>query len=102
MIVANTSNGQVLQHIRMTDALDPQTLEQGDFALLDARGLLCPEPVMLLHNKIRALNSGDIIKLLASDPSTERDITRFCDFLNHPLLHWQLSDGEYVYWIKKK
>ena len=86
----------------MTESVDPQLLEQGDFALLDAKGLLCPEPVMLLHNKIRAINSGDIIKLLATDPSTERDITRFCDFLNHPLLHWQLSDGEYVFWIKKK
>jgi len=86
----------------MTEQFDPKNLSDNDYVELDAKGLLCPEPVMLLHNRIRKMASGDIVKLCATDPSTERDITRFCDFLNHPLLHWQQQSDEYVFWIKKK
>ena len=86
----------------MSENFDPQSLSDTDYRVLDAKDLLCPEPVMMLHNAIREMNSGDIIKVCATDPSTERDILRFCDFLKHPLLHWQQDAGEYTYWIKKK
>ena len=46
---------------------------------LDARGLYCPEPVMMLHNAVRDIASGALLEVLASDPSTQRDIPRFCD-----------------------
>lgn len=52
---------------------------------LDASGLFCPEPVMLLHNKVRDACVGDRITLLATDPSTERDVPKFCRFLGHRL-----------------
>ena len=53
---------------------------------LDARGLLCPEPVMLLHKKMRELNPGDKVTVVATDPTTQRDFARFCEFLPHSLL----------------
>lgn len=53
---------------------------------LDTRGLFCPEPVMLLHNRIADIQEGQILKVMATDPSTTRDIPRFCQFLNHELL----------------
>ena len=42
---------------------------------LDASGLYCPEPVMLLHNKIRDMAEGELLELLATDPSTVIDLT---------------------------
>ena len=54
--------------------------------ILDATGLFCPEPVMLLHNKIRDISEGDVLQVLATDPSTQRDIPKFCTFLGHELL----------------
>lgn len=69
---------------------------------LDARGLLCPEPVMLLHNKVKEMKSGEVLKVSATDPSTERDIPKFCLFLEHPLLKKELINGVYLYWIQKK
>jgi tRNA 2-thiouridine synthesizing protein A len=54
--------------------------------ILDTTGLFCPEPVMLLHNKIRAMASGECVRVLATDPSTQRDIPKFCNFLGHELL----------------
>lgn len=68
---------------------------------LDTRGLFCPEPVMLLHKRIREIAAGDVVTVLASDPSTLRDIPRFCEFLGHALLSEEQGDGEFQYRIRK-
>lgn len=47
---------------------------------LDASGLNCPEPVMMLHQHIRDLAPGGLLKVIATDPSTRRDIPKFCVF----------------------
>ena len=68
---------------------------------LDAQGLLCPEPVMMLHKKVREMEEGDVVKVVATDPSTTRDIPKFCHFLKYELVE-QLQEGEcYIYFIKK-
>ncbi len=68
---------------------------------LDTRGLLCPEPVMMLHKKVREAASGDLILLMATDPSTERDIAKFCQFLGHDLVTWRRIEDEWHYWIRR-
>lgn len=68
---------------------------------LDATGLFCPEPVMLLHNRIRDMAAGETLLVLASDPSTTRDIPKFCSFLGHPLLEQDEQDGHYRYLLRK-
>ena len=70
-------------------------------AELDATGLYCPEPVMMLHNKIRDMQAGQVLKLIATDPSTTRDVKKFCVFLGHELLHDDVRDNTYYYYIKK-
>ncbi len=62
------------------------TTSTSEEPVLDARGLRCPEPVMLLHNRVGDLAPGAVLQVWATDPSTERDITRFCQFLGHELL----------------
>lgn len=54
--------------------------------ILDARDLYCPEPVMMLHNAIREMAVGDVVRVIATDPSTQRDIPKFCQFLGHTLV----------------
>jgi len=68
---------------------------------LDTTGLLCPEPVMMLHNKIRDIQAGDILEVIATDPSTQRDIPKFCGFLGHTLLQQNTVDSTYIYYIQK-
>ncbi|MBH0094908.1 sulfurtransferase TusA [Psychrobacter sp. NZS113] len=53
---------------------------------LDTQGLICPEPVMMLHRVIRKADSGEVIEILATDPATTRDIPNFCRHLGHELL----------------
>ncbi len=69
---------------------------------LDARGLFCPEPVMMLHKKIRDMDVGDILEIVATDPSTERDIPKFCAFLEHELLEQREEGGEFHYRLRKQ
>lgn len=68
---------------------------------LDAKGLMCPEPVMMLHVKVKEMVSGEILKVLATDPSTNRDIAKFCTFLGYELLAQQEIDGVLEFFIKK-
>ncbi len=69
---------------------------------LDATGLYCPEPVMMLHNKIRDIEAGELLRLTATDPSTTRDIPKFCLYLGHELLESNQQGDNYVYLIRKK
>jgi tRNA 2-thiouridine synthesizing protein A len=69
---------------------------------LDARGLYCPEPVMLLHNRVRDMAAGETLEVLATDPSTQRDIPKFCHFLGHELVEQHETGDEYRYLIRKQ
>jgi tRNA 2-thiouridine synthesizing protein A len=68
---------------------------------MDTQGLMCPEPIMMLHGKVREMESGQVLRVLATDPATTRDIPQFCNFLNHELVAEDHSDKLYVYYIKK-
>lgn len=70
-------------------------------ARLDTSGLYCPEPIMLLHEKMDELNAGDLLLVIATDPATTRDIPKFCKFLKHPLIKQEEDAQEYRYWIEK-
>jgi len=69
--------------------------------LLDASGLFCPEPVMLLHKKIREISRGETLELIATDPSTTRDVPKFCHFLGHELVDSSEDGKTYRYIIRK-
>ena len=69
--------------------------------VLDTCGLYCPEPVMLLHNKVRDMQPGERVEVIATDPSTQRDIPKFCSFLNHELLSQEQCGEQFVYLIRK-
>lgn len=69
--------------------------------LLDARELFCPEPVMLLHKKIREIPNGELLVLVATDPSTTRDVPKFCHFLGHELVSSDTEGSIFRYTIRK-
>lgn len=77
-------------------------VSQSDYDLeLDARGLFCPEPVMMLHNRITEVPVGGILRVVATDPSTTRDVPRFCQFLGHELVSEEQTDKEYLFRIRR-
>ena len=68
---------------------------------LDATGLRCPEPLMLVRNEIMDMKSGQVLKIVATDPSTSWDFPKFCKFLNHELISQEVDGEIYSYWIRK-
>ncbi len=68
---------------------------------LDTSGLLCPEPVMMLHKAVKEVAIGNLIEVIATDPSTQRDIPKFCMFLGHELIDQKKTETQYFYYIRK-
>jgi len=68
---------------------------------LDAIGLRCPEPVMMVRLNIRKISEGETLLVSADDPSTTRDIPSFCRFMDHQLIAQQTDNLPFQYLIKK-
>jgi tRNA 2-thiouridine synthesizing protein A len=69
--------------------------------VVDASGLRCPEPLMVARNKMMDMNTGQVLKLIATDPSTSWDIPNYCNYLGHDLVNKEEKDKHYYYWIRK-
>ncbi|WP_330149209.1 sulfurtransferase TusA [Shewanella xiamenensis] len=68
---------------------------------LDALGLRCPEPVMMVRKTVRQMAQGETLLIVADDPATTRDIPSFCEFMDHTLIASQTNQTPYQYLIKK-
>lgn len=86
----------------MVDSADPrhEVPSTGIDAELDTTGLYCPEPIMLMHNKVRDMQPGEVLKVIASDPATTRDVPKFCHFLGHELIHHQEIDDRFIFLLR--
>lgn len=68
---------------------------------LDAIGLRCPEPVMMVRLHIRKMQEGETLLITADDHSTTRDIPSFCRFMQHTLVASATDSSPYRYLIRK-
>ena len=68
---------------------------------LDALGLRCPEPVMMVRLQMRKMQVGETLLIIADDPATTRDIPAFCRFMDHELLASDTTEMPYRYVVKK-
>jgi tRNA 2-thiouridine synthesizing protein A len=68
---------------------------------LDALGLRCPEPVMMVRNALRHIKNGETLLIIADDPSTTRDIPVFCRFMDHTLVAQETDKAPYRYLLRK-
>lgn len=70
-------------------------------AELDARGLSCPLPLLKTKLELNRLASGLVLKVMATDPGSQRDLRSFVRLGGHQLLHEEVIQGVYCYWIRK-
>ena len=68
---------------------------------LDALGLRCPEPVMMVRMHVRKMQDGETLLVIADDPATIRDIPSFCHFMSHTLVASDTDNQPFRYVIKK-
>ena len=69
---------------------------------LDARGLNCPLPILRTKKALSDMSSGQILKIVATDPGAVRDFQAFSKQTGHPLLSSNTEQNEFVFFLRKK
>jgi tRNA 2-thiouridine synthesizing protein A len=70
---------------------------------VDAIGLHCPLPLLRLKKALLEIESGEVIKMLATDPAAHLDIGVYSEQSGHQLLDFLKQDsGQQIFYIKKK
>ena len=69
---------------------------------LDLSGLLCPLPVLKARKRLGALQAGDVLKVIATDPMSVIDMPHFCAEQGHTLLDLSQDGATYTFRIKRK
>jgi tRNA 2-thiouridine synthesizing protein A len=71
-------------------------------AELDACGLLCPLPVLKARKRLKALEAGTVLRVVADDPAALVDIPHFCSEAGHNLVgQREIGHPAYEYLIRK-
>lgn len=68
---------------------------------LDLRGLTCPMPLLKTKQALNRLDAGKIIKVIATDPGSERDFQVFARQSGVRLLQMHKDAAEFHYWLQK-
>ena len=69
---------------------------------LDARGLNCPLPILRAKKTLNGMNSGEVLKIMATDPGSVKDFEAFATQTGNELLDSSEVDGEFHFLMKKK
>ena len=67
---------------------------------LDLKGLNCPLPILRIKQTISRMESGEILKIVGTEPGTERELKIFCKQGGHNLLDYQEIDKEFIYMVR--
>ena len=68
---------------------------------LDAKGLLCPLPVLKARKRLKSMAPGQVLCVLATDPAAVVDIPHFCAESGHTLLETREDQGAQAYFIRR-
>ena len=69
---------------------------------LDARGLNCPLPILRAKKALTDMASGQVLKILATDPGSVKDFQAFSKQTGNALLSSETADTEFIFFMKKK
>ena len=58
-------------------------------------------PLLKAKLALNSMDSTQVLKVIATDPSSEKDFHMFVDQTDHQILDFQKDDSAYFYWIKK-
>jgi len=69
---------------------------------VDATNLKCPLPILRCKKGLNELVGNQILKLIATDPGSVKDIEAFCKQTGHTLLEMTQADELYTFYLKKR
>jgi TusA-related sulfurtransferase len=68
---------------------------------LDMTGFFCPEPVVRTNEEIESVGVGEILEVLADDPSSKPDIQSWAKRAGQELLSVEENDGVFRFLIRR-
>ena len=69
---------------------------------IDTRGLNCPLPILKAKKALSELRSGDVLKVLATDPGSVRDFQAFARQTGNELVEQSNADGDFVHYLRRR
>jgi tRNA 2-thiouridine synthesizing protein A len=69
---------------------------------IDARGLNCPLPILRTKKALNDLTSGQMIRIMATDPGSVRDFQAFARQTGNKLLEHSEEDGAFWFVLKRR
>jgi TusA-related sulfurtransferase len=69
---------------------------------LDTRGLNCPLPILKAKKALSSMESGQLLKVLATDPGSVRDFQAFARQTGHTLVEQTSGEREFVHVLKRR
>jgi len=69
---------------------------------LDTRGLNCPLPILKAKKALADMQSGDVLKVVATDPGSMRDFQAFARQTGNDLVEQSAANDEYVHFLRRR
>jgi tRNA 2-thiouridine synthesizing protein A len=67
----------------------------------DASGLSCPLPIVKTKKALADMTSGQVLKVIATDPGSVCDMAAFAEQTGNPLIEQSQTDGKYLFLLRK-
>ncbi len=68
---------------------------------LNCKGLSCPLPILKTKKQIDTMASGEVLKMIATDPGSINDMIAWSKRTGHELMTHSAEEGDYVFYIRK-
>lgn len=69
---------------------------------IDTRGLNCPLPILRAKKALADMLQGQVLKVVSTDPGSNRDFQAFCKQTGNELLAQQNVGKDYIHWLKRR
>ena len=68
---------------------------------LDLKGLKCPFPILRLKQTLTRMETGEIVKIIGTEPGTEREVKVLCKHEGHEFLDYKQGKNDFTYFVRK-
>jgi TusA-related sulfurtransferase len=69
---------------------------------LDTRGLNCPLPILKAKKALADMHSGEVLKVVATDPGSMRDFQAFARQTGNELVEQSAANDEFVHYLRRR
>jgi TusA-related sulfurtransferase len=69
---------------------------------IDTRGMNCPLPILKAKKALADMQAGEILKVVATDPSSTRDFQAFARQTGNELLDQSQAGAEYIHFLRRR